>query len=175
METSLEVKKHLRRLKLAHIPKNSDPTLLKSYVRSLELILLASEVFDKQRIGQNGFEPVVVTCLTELFEPRLPALEGGDLQTNIKRALLRLLANNFSGSDTPFSEITVLLHAVLRAANPSTSNDGSARELKVSYHALDGYVGIANDFTVSMRTMARESSYYQNGDSSNTRQPTQCH
>lgn len=175
VETSLDIKRILKRLKFAHIPRTSDHLLLTAYVRSLELILLASEGLDKQYISQHGFEPVIVSCLTEVLELRLSALENGDLPIDIKRVLLRLLANNFGGLDVHLPEVTILLQAILRAACSSTWNDGPARELKVSYHASDRCVGIANDSVVSMRTMARESGYQQCSDDSRIRKSIQCH
>lgn len=175
MEASLNIKKHLKRLKFAHTPRTSDHLLLTAYVRSLELIFLASEALDKQHIGQHGFEPVIVSCLTEVFELRLSALESGDLPIDIKSIFLRLLANNFSGLEDDAPEVQILLQAILRAARSSTWNDGPAKELKVSYHDSDRCVGIANDSVVSMRAMARRSGYYQCSDESCSRKPIPCH
>ena len=175
VETSLEIKKHLKRLKLGHTPKISHHLLLTTYIRILELILLASRRFDKLHVGQNELEPVVVACLAELFELRLSALERNNLHIDIKRVLLRLLANNSDGLDIHLPEVTVLLQAVLRAARSSTWNDGPAKDLKVSYHALNRYMEIANDFIVSVRTVARGSGYYQRGDNPRSRKPTRYH
>ena len=136
MEICIEVKKCFRRLILAWTPKVSDHLLLATYIRSLELVLLASGRSSKQNIVQNSVEPVVVTCLKDLLDARLNTLAVDEFQNSITNTISRVLEIISSVSDIVFPEIALLIQAILQPARTTPESERLAKKLKVYYFLL---------------------------------------